>query len=121
MDKITVYVNTIEPSACNYVDMKSIEHPCSQAGERAFEGLKNLPARSSGFLSDEEIKAVNLVQQFSRENGLEFETMDLANVGLIAKMKFYLKGWKTPVITFRGKIIKGLPTKEELEPLLQKF
>jgi len=45
----------------------------------------------------------------------------LANVGLIAKMKFYLKGWKTPVITFRGKIIKGLPTKEELEALLQKF
>ena len=118
MDKIRVYINSIEPSARDYVDMESIQHPCSQAGERAFQGLKDLPARSSGFLSDEEIKAVNLVEQISRENGLESEIIDLANKGLIAKMKFFLKGWKTPVITFKGESIKGLPTKEELEAML---
>jgi len=113
-------VNSIEPPVCEYVDMHSLEHPCSQAGEKAFEGMKYLPAKSSGFLSDEEIETVNLVEQISRENGLEFETIDLANTGLIAKMKFYLKGWKTPVITFKGENIKGLPTKEELEALLHK-
>lgn len=118
MDKIRVYVNSIEPSACDYVDMHSLEHPCSQAGERAFEGLEHLPAKSSGFLSDEEIKTVSLVEQFSRENKLEFETIDLANTGLITKMKFYLKGWKTPVITFKGKTITGFLKKEELEAML---
>lgn len=109
------------PSARDYVDMDSIQHPCSQAGERAFEGLRDLPARSSGFLSDEEKKAVDLVDQFSRENELDFEIIDLANKGLIAKMKFFLKGWKTPVITFKGETIEGFATKEELEALLQKF
>lgn len=121
MDKIRIYVNSVVPSARDYVDMESIQHPCSQAGETAFEGLKELPARSSGFLSGEEIKAVDLVEQFSRENELEFEMVDLANKGLITKMKFFLKGWKTPVIIFEGETIKGLPMKEELEALLQKF
>jgi len=121
LDKIRVYVNSIVPSTRDYVDMESICHPCSQAGERALEGLQDLPARSSGFLSDEEVKAVDLVEQFSAENGFESEIIDLANKGLITKMKFHLKGWKTPVITFKGETIKGLPTKEELEALLQKF
>lgn len=118
LDRIKVYVNSIEPSACHYVDMHSLEHPCSQAGESAFEGLRHLPARSSGFLSDNETEAINLVEQFSRQKGLEFETVDLRNAGLIAKMKFYLKGWKTPAIVFRGRTITGLPTREELKALL---
>lgn len=118
MDKIRVYVNSVNPSACDYVDMHSLEHPCSQAGEKAFEGMKDLPAKSSGFLSDEEIKTVSLVEQFSRQNKLDFETIDLTNTGLITKMKFYLKGWKTPVITFKGKTITGFPTREELEVML---
>ncbi len=70
MDKIRVYVNSVAPAAVDYVDMKSVEHPCSQAGERAFEGMKNLPPRSSGFLSDEERKAIEIVEQFCREKAL---------------------------------------------------
>ena len=120
MDKIRVYVSSVEPSTCEYVDMHSLEHPCSQARDRAFEGLQCLPGKSSGFLSDEEMKAVDLVEQVSRENGLEFETVDLANSRFTVKMKFYLKGWKTPLITYKGVAIKGLPTREELQAFLHK-
>jgi len=119
LDKIRVCVCSVEPSACDYIDMKSVEHPCSQAGERAFERLKDFPAKSSGFLSDTEKKAMELVGHFSKENGLGFETVDLANSGLATRMKFLLKGWKTPVIAFQGKTIKGLPTKEQLEMMLR--
>lgn len=120
MDKIRVYVTSVEPSTCEYVDMHSLEHPCSQAGDRAFEGLQYLPGKSSGFLSDDEMKTVDLVAQVSRENGLEFETIDLANSSLTVKMKFYLKGWKTPLISYKGVTLSGLSTKEELQAFLHK-
>lgn len=82
MDKIRVYVNSVAPAAVDYVDMKSVEHPCSQAGERAFEGMKNLPPRAT------------------------------------TQLRFILKRWKVPVISSGNKIIKGPPTKQQLESLL---
>jgi len=120
MDKIRVYVNSIEPSAVDYIDMKSIAHPCSRAGDRAFEGLKNLPGHSSGFISEEEKKTIDLVERFSRENGLEYEIIDLANAGATTQLRFIVKGWKVPIISFGKETIKGLPTKEQLESMMQK-
>jgi len=119
MDKIKVYVNSVQPSSLDYIDMKSVEHPCSQAGDRAFEGMKYLPAHLSGFLSDEEIKAIGLVKRFCEETGLEFEVVDLASRTSITKMKFILKGRKTPAVEFKGEIIEA-PTKEKLEAFLSR-
>lgn len=120
IDRIRVYVNSVEPSAVNYVDMKSIEHPCSKAGERAFEGLRSLPAWSNGLLSEEEKKTVSLVEHFSKENRLEFEVIDLAQSGFTAKIRFLLKRWKTPTVAFKDRTIVGFPSKTELEALLRK-
>lgn len=118
MDKIRVYVNSVAPAAVDYVDMKSIEHPCSQAGERAFEGMKDLPAHSSGFLSDEDRKTIKIVEQFCREKALEYEIVDLAYARATTQLKFILKRWKVPIISSGNKIVKGPPTKQQLESLL---
>jgi len=118
MGKIRVYINSVAPVAVDYIDMKSIEHPCSKAGERAFEGMKNLRTRSSGFLSDEERKAIEIVEQFCREKALEYEIVDLAYARATTQLKFILKRWKVPVTSSGSKIIKGLPTRQQLESLL---
>jgi hypothetical protein len=119
MDKIRLYINSVEPSAVDYIDMKSVEHPCSQAGKRAFQGLRNLQWRSSGFVSDEERKAIDLVEQFSRENGLEYEIIDLAKAGVATRLKFIMKGWKAPTTIWEKETLKGLPTKEQLALILK--
>ena len=101
--------------------MKSVEHPCPLAGEKAFEGLKNLPPYSSGFLCDQDIKAIDLVKQFSRENDLEYKIIDLADAGTTTRLKLVIKGWAVPIISFVKEIVKGVPTKEQLESALQKI
>ena len=119
VDKIKIYIFTSEPSAVDYSDMHSLEHPCSQAGERAFEGMKYMPVHSSGFISDEERKAIDLVDRLSKESGLDYEIIDLAKSRQTTRLKFVMKGWKVPVISIGKETIIGLPTKEQLECVLR--
>lgn len=119
MARIKVYVSSAIPSPTDYADMKSLEHPCSQAGDRAYEGLRHLPHHSSGLLSDEELKAIDLVEQFSKEKGLEYEIIDLASAKINTKLKFVLKRWKVPLISCGDNIISGLPTRQQLESILK--
>ena len=120
MDKITVYVQSIEPSSTNYIDMHSVEHPCSQAGNQAFTGMKHYPGHSSGFLSDEERRTIELVEEFSREHDVKYEVVDLAKAGATVRLKFVIRSWKTPVICCGKEILLGLPTREKLESMLKR-
>ena len=124
LDKVKVYVYSLkEIHTRDYVDMESIRHPCSQAGERAFEGLKHYPRWDgvSGYLSDEEKKAIELATQFCEENRLDLEIIDLANVGFVKRVKLFLGGVrKVPAIAFRGEIFTELSSIEKLKTLLQK-
>jgi len=79
-----------------------------------------MPKNSSGLISDAEKKAIDLVVQFSKENGLDYEIIDLNKAGLMTQLKFIMKRWKVPVIGIGNKTIVGLPTREELESLLQR-
>jgi hypothetical protein len=119
MNKIQVYINSVKPSAVDYIDMKSVEHPCSQAGERAFQGLRDFPWHLSGFVSDDEREAIDLVEQFSKENRLDYEIIDLANAGVATRLKFIMRRWKAPIITWGKVTLKGLPTREQLERILK--
>ncbi|MDH5782635.1 MAG: hypothetical protein OEZ35_03075 [Candidatus Bathyarchaeota archaeon] len=123
-EKVKVYVYSLkEIPTQDYVDMESIRHPCSQAGERAFDGLKNYPRWDgvSGYLSDEERKARELAAQFCGENKLDLEIIDLANVGFAKKAKLFLAGVrKVPAIALRGEIFTELSSIEKLKTLPQK-
>lgn len=125
MEKIKVYVYSLKGvSPVEYVDMESARHACSQAGERVFTGLKKLPLDYwdswDSVLPEEQRKAVHLVRKLSEKNGLEFEIIDLADSGFLTGLKALAKRISAPSIVFKGEIIKGVPTKEELESMLHK-
>jgi len=119
--KIKVYVSSCEISTLDYVDKDSMGHPCvtSRHGENIFTGFKHLPKGSwDGYLADDQMKAVDVVDEFCKENGLEYEVVDITNVSFASKMKFMFKGMKAPTISFEGKKIEGVPTKEDLKALI---
>lgn len=125
MDKVKVYVYSLkEISPVEYVDMESARHACSRAGERVFAGLKKLPLDNwdswDSILPEDQRKVVHLVREFSEENGLEFEIIDLADSGFLTGLKLLVKRISAPSVAFRGKIIEGIPTREELGSLLRK-
>lgn len=125
MDKIKVYVYSLKGiSPVEYIDMESARHACSQAGERVFTGLKKLPLGHwdswDSILLGDQRKVVHLVREFSEENGLEFEIIDLADSGFLTGLKSLVKRISAPSVAFKGEIIKGIPTREELESLLRK-
>ena len=122
-EKIKVYVSGFEISTLDYVDKDSMGHPCvtSRHGENIFTGVKHLPKGSwDGYLTDDQMKAIDVVGEFCEESGLEYEVVDIANVSFVSKMKFMFKGMKAPTISFRGKKIEGVPTKEDLKALIGK-
>lgn len=118
--RIKVYINSVELSALDFADVLSLGHACDQPGERISSGTKHMPKGSSGFISDEERKVIDLVEQFSKENGLNHEIIDLNKAGPMTRLKFVLKRWKVPVVSIENETIIGLPTKEQLESILRR-
>jgi hypothetical protein len=119
-DKIKVYINTVELSAFSYVNVDGMGHQCDKPSARISAGLRNMPKGSSGILSDDERKTIELVDQFSEETGFKYEIIDLAKAGPVAQLRFMMKGWKTPAVSFLNEAIVGLPTKEQLESLVRR-
>lgn len=123
-DKIKVYVSSLkEISTIDFVDKDSMGHPCvtSRHGENIFSGFKHLPTGSwDGYLPDEQIKVLDVINEFCKENALEYEVVDVTNLSSMNKMKLVFKGIKTPTISFKGKKIEGVPTKEDLKVLITK-
>lgn len=121
-EKIKVYVCSLTGiSTLDFVDKDSIGHPCvtSRHGEDVFSGFKHLPAGSwDGYLTDEQVKVVDVVSEFCRENGLEYEIVDVTSLSSIGKMKLVFKGIKAPTVSFGGRKIEGVPTREDLKALI---
>lgn len=122
MDRIKVYVYSQAISTLDYVDLEGAKHACAHAGSSAFSSLKQYPgSMDDRYLSEEERKAIALVRQFSKENGLESEIVDLANCRFMTKTKLFFKGIrKVPTVVFKGERIEGLPNEENLKVLLEK-
>ena len=121
--KIKVYVSSFKTSTLDYVDAGSMGHPCvtTRHAESMFTEYKHLPKGSwDGYLTDDEMKAIDVVGEFCEENGLECEVVDMTSLAFISKMKLMFKGMKAPTISFEGKKIEGIPTKEDLKTLVSK-
>jgi hypothetical protein len=123
-DKIKVYISSLKGiSTLDYVDKDSMGHPCvtSRHGKNIFSGFQHLPVGSwDEYLLEDQRKTVNIVREFCQENELEYEILDITNLGFTSKMKLVFKGIKAPTITFKGKKIEGIPTKEDLKVLIAK-
>jgi len=121
-DKIKVYVSSFKGiSTLDYVDKESMGHPCvtSRQGENIFSEFKHLPRGSrNGYLTQNQIKVLDVVREFCEENGLEFEVVDIANLSFISKKKLIFTGIRAPTISFKGKRIEDVPTKEDLKALI---
>jgi len=124
VSKIKVYVSSFKGvSTLDYVDVKSMGHPCvtSRHGENIFLQFKHLPKGSlDGYLTENQIKVLDAVTKFCRENGLEYEVVDITSLNFAGKMKLVFKGIKAPTVSFKGKRIEGMPAKEDLKALITK-
>lgn len=110
-------------STLDYVDADSMGHPCvtTRHAESMFTEYKHFPKGSwNGYLTDDQVKAIDVVDKFCEENELEYEVVDITNVSFVNKMKFMFKGIKAPTISFEGRRIEGIPTKEDLKTLTSK-
>lgn len=118
-----VYISSFKVSTLDYVDKDSMGHGCvtSRQGENIYAEFKHLPEGSwDRYLSENQEKVVDAVNEFCEENGLECEIVDIESLSFLSKMKLMFKGIKAPTIMFGGKTIQGVPTKEELKTLNSK-
>ena len=119
-EKIRVYVSGFRILPLDYVDAGSMGHPCvtTRNAESMFTEYQHLPKGSlNGYLTDDQIKAIDVVSEFCEDNGLECEVVDIAKMSFVSKMKLMFKGIKAPAATFKGEKIEGVPTKKDLEVL----
>ena len=112
MEKIKVYVHSSRVSTLGFVDKEGAQHACAQAGSSAFAGLQHYSGMSGRYLNDKEKATIAAVEDFCKtKDGVEFEIVDLAGVGYLSKMLFWLKGLRRlPMVVFRGNSTPGVPT-----------
>ena len=119
MVKLKVYIHSVELPTVDFADKEGAMHACAQAQKTAFKGLE----RHSGlfgnrYLADEERDFLMRVENVCRENGLQFEVIDLGTMGFLEKLKLKMKGVGTPAISCGEKIFHAVPSEEDIKKLL---
>jgi glutaredoxin len=123
LERIKIYVYSFEISTLDFVDKEGALHACAQAGSGAFSGLR----RYSGvldkrYLCEKDRTAIVVVEGFCKEKGVDYEIVDVATVGYLNKMKYWMRGLrKFPTVAFRGKVFHGVPTEEAIEKLVTAY
>ncbi|MGC9346205.1 MAG: hypothetical protein ACP5ER_05395 [Candidatus Bathyarchaeales archaeon] len=96
MVKLEVYVCSLEIPTVGFVDKEGAMHACAQAQKTAFQGLERFSSIGGNrYLSDEEREVLMCVEDFCKDNGLEFEVVDLGIMGFLARLKLKMKGLRT--------------------------
>lgn len=120
MKKLKIYVRSLEIPTIGFVDKEGAMHACAQAQKTAFQGLERFSTIGGNrCLSDEEREVLRRVEIFCKDNGLEFEVVDLATIGFLARLKMKMKGLRTPATCCGEKIVFGVPSEEVLRELLK--
>jgi len=122
MAKLKVYVQSLEISAGGFVDREGTMHSFCAPGLRAatFQGIEHLVGLFGNHcLSEEEREFLMRIDDFCKNNGLKYEVVDLRRASLSAKFRLRMKGIKTPTISFKEKVLQGIPSDEDLKKLLK--
>ncbi len=113
--KVKIYVSSFR-IASSQVDKAKV---CSQCGPQHTGRIISQQLThfhdSTCFLSEDQTKIVDTTVEICEENGLEYEIVDIENLGFLSKMKLFFKGIRAPTVTFEGKTIEGMPTREDLK------
>jgi hypothetical protein len=118
MAKLRVYVHSFELSTLGFVDKEGAMHACAQAGKTAFEGLGRVSnLLGNRYLCDEDRKALAFVEEYCRNNGLEYEVVDLAAMSFLQKLQLRMRRIGTPSVCYEEKTLLGVPTEENLAEL----
>jgi hypothetical protein len=116
--KLKVYICSIEPSTLGFVDKEGAEHACARAQLTAFTGLDRLAGMfGKRYLSDEDTKTLDKVEEFCRSNNLKYEVLDLGKMNFLQRLTLRMKGIKTPAICAEKIVLHGVPTEEDLKRL----
>jgi glutaredoxin len=119
MDKLKVYVRSHELSTLQFVDFEGGKHACAQASKSAYEGLGSVSNLfGNRYLCDEDREALAAVEGYCKDNGLEYEVIDLGRMSSLRKLLLRMKGIKTPTLCYEDKMLCGVPTEESLRRLL---
>jgi hypothetical protein len=118
MEKLKVYIHSFEVPTVGFVDKEGAMHACAQAQKTAFQGLEQ---RSSLFgnryLRNENREVLTRVEDFCKNNGLQYNIIDLGTMSFLARLRLTLKGVKAPAICCGEKILYGVPSEEDLKKL----
>jgi hypothetical protein len=117
--KLKVYVQSLEMPTVGFVDREGAMHACAQAQKSAFKGLeRHAGLFGNRYLVDEEKETLMRIEDFCRNNHLEFDIVDLGTASLLEKVKMRVKGLKTPAVWCENRTFFGVPNEGDFKELL---
>jgi len=119
MKKLKVYIHSLEIPTAGFVDKEGAMHACARAQKTAFQGLERFSGLGNRYISDEQREVLMQVEDFCKNNGLDYKIIDLGTISFLARLKLKMKGLETPAVSCGEKIIYGLPSEEDLKELLK--
>ena len=120
MEKLNVYIHSFEIPTVGFVDKEGAMHACAQAQKTAFQGLEQRSSLlGNRYLRDKDEKVLMRVEDFCKNNGLEYNIIDLGTTSFLARLRLRMKGVNAPAICCGEKIICGVPSEEDLKKLLR--
>jgi hypothetical protein len=120
MAKFKVYVHSFEVPTVGFIDKEGAMHACAQAQKTAFQGLESRTGLfGKRYLSDEDREVLMRIDNFCKNNTLEYEVVDVGSMSFLAKLGLRRKGIKTPAICLGEKRLCGIPSEEDMEKLLK--
>jgi hypothetical protein len=122
MEKLKVYIHSSEIPTVGFVDKEGAMHACAQAQKTAFEGLgQRSSLLGNRYLCSDDEQVLLRVGDFCKNNGLEYDVVDLGTISFLARLRLRMKGVNAPAICCGGKMVYGVPSEEDLKKLMGKF
>lgn len=120
MKKLKVYIHSLEIPTVGFVDKEGAQHGCAMAQKTAFQELERFSSiGGNSYVTDEQKEVLTRVQDFCKNNGLEFEVIDLGTKSSWTRLRLRMKGLKNPTITCGKKMFYGVPSEKDLQDLLK--
>ena len=118
MEKLKVYIHSSEIPTVGFVDKEGAMHACAQAQKTAFQGLEQRSSLlGNRYLCDEDKEALMRVEDFCKNNGLQYNIIDLGTMSFLARLRLRMKGVNAPAICYGEKMLYGVPSEEDLKKL----
>jgi hypothetical protein len=122
MEKLKIYIHSSEIPTVGFVDKEGAMHACAQAQKTAFQGLgQRSSLLGNRYLCNEDEEVLMRVEDFCKNNGLEYNIIDLGTMSFLARLRLRIKGVNAPAICCGEKILYGGPSEEDLKKFLREF